>query len=253
MSKKRKSGDGILRKRSDGRWESRVVIGYDENNLPRTKNVTAVNKDKCLEKLEKLKSEIGMVEHSNSKVDMPFGEWMDFWYKQYVKITLKPTTQSEYESLIYKHIIPEIGNIKLNKLTQNDLQQFYSRLKISGRQIHTEIHGKGLSDRMIRACHTLCRKCLEKAVEENLIRTNPAIGCKLPTKKAKEMQVLTKDEMQRFIIQAKADGYFELFVLELCTGMRSKMLKLTAPTWNGDANKDIKKRLYNHWLYSLFL
>ena len=66
----------------------------------------------------------------------------------------------------------------------------------------------------------MCRKSLEKAVEENLIWTNPAIGCKLPPKKAKEMQVLTKDEMQRFIVQAKADGYFELFVLELCTGMR---------------------------------
>ncbi len=220
MSKKRKSGDGTLRKRSDGRWEARVVIGYDDKNLPITKNVTAVNKEKCLEKLEKLKSEIGIVEHSNVKADMPFSEWMDFWYQQYVKITLKQTTQSEYESLIYKHIIPEIGNIKLNKFTQNDLQQFYSRLKISGRQIHTEIQGQGLSDRMVRACHTLCRKCFEKAVEENLIRTNPAIGCKLPPKKAKEMQVLTRDEMQRFIIQAKADGYFELFVLELCTGMR---------------------------------
>ena len=151
---------------------------------------------------------------------MPFGEWMNFWYQQYAKITLKQTTQFEYESLIYKHIIPEIGKIELNKLTQNDLQQFYSRLKVNGRQIHTEIHGQGLSDRMVRACHTLCRKSLEKAVVENLIRTNPAIGCKLPPKKAKEMQVLTPDEMQRFIIQAKADGYFELFVLELCTGMR---------------------------------
>ena len=220
MSKKRKQGEGTLRKRSDGRWEARVVIGYDENNLPRTKNVTAVNKDKCLEKLEKLKQEIGIVGHNNIKADKQFGEWIDFWYQQYVKITLKPTTQSEYESLIYKHIIPEIGNIKLNKFTQNDLQQFYSRLKINGRQIHTEIHGQGLSDRMVRACHTLCRMCFEKAVKENLIRTNPAKGCKLPPKKAKEMRVLTPDEMQRFIIQAKADGYFELFVLELCTGMR---------------------------------
>ena len=220
MSKKRKAGDGTLRKRSDGRWEARVVIGYDDKGLPRTKNVTAVNKDKCLEKLERLKQEIGIIQKDKSNAEMPFGEWIDFWYKQYIKITLKPTTQSEYESLIYKHIIPEIRNIKLNKFTQNDLQQFYSRLKKSGRQIHTEICGQGLSDRMVRACHTLCRMCFEKAVEENLIRTNPAKGCKLPPKKAKEMQVLTPDEMQRFIIQAKADGYFELFVLELCTGMR---------------------------------
>lgn len=110
------------------------MIGYDENNLPCTKNVTAVNKEKCLEKLEKLKQEIGIVQHDKTKSDMPFGKWIDFWYQQYVKITLKPTTQSEYESLIYKHIIPEIRNIKLNKFTQNDLQQFYGRLKSNGRQ-----------------------------------------------------------------------------------------------------------------------
>ena len=58
MSKK---GENIY-KRKDGRWEARVVIGYDENNLPRTKNVTAVNKEKCLEKLEKLKQEMPQLE-----------------------------------------------------------------------------------------------------------------------------------------------------------------------------------------------
>ena len=220
MIKKRKNGEGMLRKRSDGRWEARVVIGYDENNLPRTKNVTAVNKDKCLEKLEKIKQEIGIVKHNNLKSDMSFGEWIDFWYQQYAKITLKPTTQSDYESLIYKHIIPEIGTINLNELTQNDLQQFYSRLKLNGRKIRTQVYGNGLSDRMVRACHTLCRKSLEKAVSENLIRTNPATDCKLPPKKSKEMKVLTREEMQRFIIQAKYDGYLELFILELSTGMR---------------------------------
>ena len=210
----------MLRKRSDGRWEARVVIGYDENNLPRTKNVTAVNKDKCLEKLEKLKQEIGMIQYDKTKSEMEFGKWIDFWYQQYAKITLKPTTQSEYENLIYKHIIPEIGKIGLNELSQNDLQQFYTRLKSSGRKIRTQVYGNGLSDRMLRACHTLCRKSLEKAVEENLIRTNPVNDCKLPPKKNKEMKVLTREEMQRFIAQAKYDGFLELFILELSTGMR---------------------------------
>lgn len=35
-----------------------------------------------------------------------------------------------------------------------------------------------------------------------------------------EMQVPTKEEMQRFLIQAKQDGYYELFLLELGTGLR---------------------------------
>ena len=70
---------------------------------------------------------------------------------------------------------------------------------------------------MVRACHASCRMALEKAVAEGLIRVNPAIGCKLPPKKAREMQVLTKDELQRFLARAKEDGYYELFLLELGT------------------------------------
>ena len=49
---------------------------------------------------------------------------------------------------------------------------------------------------------------------------NPAIGCKIPPKKAREMQVLTREELQRFLIQAKAEGYYELFLLDLATGLR---------------------------------
>ena len=46
MSKRRKQGEGTLRKRADGRWEARVVIGYDDKGLPITKNVTAMEKGK---------------------------------------------------------------------------------------------------------------------------------------------------------------------------------------------------------------
>ena len=151
---------------------------------------------------------------------MLFGDWVEFWYENYSKPAIRPLTQQNYENRIYDHIIPEIGKIPLNKLSQNDLQQFYARLKKTGRKIRVEQYGPELSDRMVRACHASCRMALEKAVAEGLIRVNPAIGCKLPPKKAREMQVLTKDELQRFLAQAKEDGYYELFLLELGTGMR---------------------------------
>ena len=220
MARKRKSGDGTLRLRKDGRWEGRVVIAYDEKGLPKTKSVTANSKAECLEKLDKLKTECGIRLTGKVKPDMLFGDWIDFWYQQYEKQRIRPTTQAHYENMIYNHVIPDIGKKPLNKLTQNDLQQFYGRLKIGGRKTHTELFGNGLSDRMVRCCHAVCRKGLEKAVTEGLLRVNPAIGCKLPPKKAREMQVLTREEMQRFIIQAKEDGYFELFILELSTGLR---------------------------------
>ena len=57
-------------------------------------------------------------------------------------------------------------------------------------------------------------------MQDGLIRVNPAIGCKLPPKKAREMQVLTREELQRFLIQAKFEGYYEVFLLDLATGLR---------------------------------
>lgn len=150
MSKKRKSGEGTLRLRKDGRWEVRIVVGYNDKGLPIIKSATAKEKEKCLEKLERLKEQYRVTAAGNVKADLPFGDWMDFWYQQYEKQRIRPTTQAHYENLIYKHVILEIGKIPLNKLAQNDLQQFYARLKVGGRIIHTDVYGKGLSDRMAR-------------------------------------------------------------------------------------------------------
>ena len=196
-----------------------MVVGYNDNGYPKTKNVLASTKTECVQKLKALKEECG---RSNDKLksDMPFGDWIDFWYQNFCKLTIKPKTQACYENRIYTHIIPSIGKIPLNKLTQNDLQQFYAKLKKSGRKRLTEKYGEGLSDRMVRSCHTTCRAALEKAVVEGLITSNPTIGCKLPPKKSKEMQVLTQAEILRFLIQAKEEGYYEMFLLELTTGMR---------------------------------
>ena len=220
MARKRKAGDGTVRQRKDGRWEGRIVIGYDDNGYPKTKNVLAKTKKECVEKLQKLKEECGGLKPEKVRPEMPFGDWLTYWYENHSKPKIRPTTQETYESRIRLHIIPEIGDIPLNKLTQNDLQQFYGRLKKSGRKRFTDKYGEGLSDRMVRMCHATCRSALEKAVQDGLIRVNPAIGCKLPPKKAREMQVLTREELQRFLIQAKFEGYYEVFLLDLATGLR---------------------------------
>ena len=176
---------------------------YDDNGYPKTKNVLAKTKKECIEKLQKLKEKRGGLKPEKVRPEMPFGDWLTCWYENHSKPKIRPITQETYESRIRLHIIPEIGDIPLNKLTQNDLQQFYGRLKKSGRKRFTDKYGEGLSDRMVRMCHATCRSALEKAVQDGLIRVNPAIGCKLPPKKAREMQVLTREDLQRFLIQAK--------------------------------------------------
>ena len=246
MGKRRKKGEGSVRQRKDGRWEGRVVISYDEKGLPRTKNVLAKTKRECQEKLKQLRETVTGSKTEKVRPEMPFGEWLDFWYQNYVKPQIRPTTQANYEAKIYQHIIPELGKIPLNQLAQKDLQQFYARMKTGGRLIRTEQFGKGLSDSMVRGLHAACRSALEKAVQEGLIRTNPAVGCKLPPKRGREMQVLGREELQRFLIQAQAEGYFELFLLDLCTGLRRG--ELLALQWDDldfkSGTLTVNKRVY---------
>ena len=219
MAKRRKAGEGTLTKRKDGRWEARVVVSYDEKGMPKTKNVTAVSKAKCLEKLEKLKAELGAVTKKCSPT-MPLGEWMDFWYQTYCKNTLKESTQATYEQRIYKQIIPKLGHIPLNQLNAGTLEKFYAQLKSNGRLVRRDIYGPGLSNSVIRSIHAHCRAALEKAVTEKLIRQNPAIGCKLPPKKTPEVKILTPEAMQKLLYQAQIEGFYEMFMLDLATGLR---------------------------------
>ena len=211
---------GSVHLRKDGRWEGRIVVGYDERGYPKTKNVLAKTKRECQKKLRVLEKQCTPVRTSEPRSAMSFGQWMDHWYRTCCLPGIRPNTRTAYEAAIYRHILPELGETPLDKLTQTDLQQFYSRLKSNGRVLRREIYGSGLSNRSVRSCHAICRAALNKAVELGLIPVNPAEGCKLPPKKTREMQVLAREELQRLLIQAKEDGCYELLLLELSTGLR---------------------------------
>ena len=142
MAERRKKGSGTIRKRSDGRYEGRVIIGYDDEGNPKVKTVTAKLRRDVVEKMETVRKE-NLIPLKDLKKDMPFGQWLDFWYRYYVQNNVRETTQATYEGNIYKHIIPTIGKLKLNKITQADLQKFYSEQLKGGRRIRQEQHGDG--------------------------------------------------------------------------------------------------------------
>lgn len=63
-----------------------------------------------------------------------------------------------------------------------------------------------------------------------MILCNPAIGCKCPPAKREEMKIPSGETMQRVLIQAKEENYYELFLLEFATGLRLR--ELAALQWD---------------------
>ena len=219
MAKRRPSGDGMVRKREDGRWEGRIVVGHKKNGDPIHRYVLARTQKELIVKLHdciEMYRDADLTEDSN----MTLGEWLDRWINEYMIFTIRESTLDSYKAMIKNQIKPYLGDRPLSAQTTQELQKFYNSVKKKGRVNPDRLHGTELADRMVRGCHSVCRKGLKKSVKERLIRVNSAIGCKLPPKKSREMQGLTQNEIIRFLHQAKEEGCYELFLLELGTGMR---------------------------------
>lgn len=100
------------------------------------------------------------------------------------------------------------------RLSYNQASQWVSLLRSHRNDIAREMH---IAPGNLR---WYCRAALDKAVAEKLIRQNPAIGCKLPSKKSAEIKILTPEAMQKLLFQAQKEDFYEMFVLDLATGLR---------------------------------
>ncbi len=205
-----------------------MVIGYDDKGLPKTKNVLAKTKSECVEKLKTLKDALAPPAPPRTRADMPFGDWMEHWYETHSRPAARPGTRRIYEGYLRLYIRPGLGHIPLNRLTAKDMQQFFVWLKTEGRADQSDGE-TGLADSQLRNIHSLCWRALEKAVSGNLIPQNPASGCKLPPARKGEMNLLSREAMQKLLIQAKEEKYYELFLLEFATGLR--LGELTVLQW----------------------
>jgi integrase len=57
-------------------------------------------------------------------------------------------------------------------------------------------------------------------MEQRIIATNPTKGCALPKLEKKEMKILPLDCLATFFEEAKRSGVFELYYIDLSTGLR---------------------------------
>ena len=222
MAKKRANGEGSIRKRKDGRWEGRYTAGHDsQTGKPIYRNVLGRTQS---EVKEKLKTAIKATQSLDSSKTGQYtlGQWMDVWYENYAKIKVRPSSHQTYKGYIENHIKPNIGDILLEKLTTLDLQKFYKKLLSNGRVDRLESKGqpKGLSPKTVRNIHQILSSALKLAQEQRIILTNPAEGCALPKVEHREMKTLPVEQLQSFLREAKDSGVFELYYLELATGLR---------------------------------
>ena len=149
MAKRRPQGDGTIRKRSDGRWEARIIIGHKNDGTPMYKSAFAKTQKSALKQLHQL---IDLYRDVDLTEDcrMTLGEWMDKWLDEYMIFTIRESTLDSYRAMVKNQVKPFIGGKQIASLTTADMQKFYNKIKKEGRVREHPTHGKTLADSMVR-------------------------------------------------------------------------------------------------------
>lgn len=219
MGKRRPSGDGTARKRKDGRWEGRIVIGQKENGDSIFRYVYA---DTQKELTAKLRQNIDTYQGVDLAEDsrMTLSEWLDRWLEQMASI-LRPSTLESYRNGMEHHVKPYLGQKALIQITPADLRKLYDTLKQRGRVHPRSGQSRGLSTTTVHGIHTTLHHALKSAVNQRLLPHNPADHEEPPKVAHKSLTILNAEQLGTFLAAVEqAPIWKDFFYAELTTGLR---------------------------------
>jgi len=121
---------------------------------------------------------------------------------------LKNSTRKQYEENFRTYLLPEFGSSKVRKLTAMDIQEFFNTLS------------PGLSPKSIRLIHGTLRAALNQGKARGMLDQNPAVGVKLPRKRAVKPTVLLSLADIRRMIETVKEPTKSMIMLIVFASMR---------------------------------
>lgn len=144
-------------------------------------------------------------------------EYLERWLADYAKPNVAPKTFERYEGIVRNHLIPALGSVPLARLQPLHIQEYYSRALQSGR---LDRRPGNLSPTTVLHHHRVLKEALGQAVKWQVIPRNPADAVEPPRPAAKELRVLTAEQVDRLLEVAKGTPLSMAILLAVATGMR---------------------------------
>lgn len=181
-----KRGSNIY-KRKDGRYEGRIPIGYKENGTIKYKSVYARTLAEVKDKMAQfysVRSEI-----TASPLKLTVRDAAEQWLMS-AKLRVKESSYANYENIVFKHILPQLGGEYFSGLTTQKLNSF-----IQHKLQHGRLDGNGgLSAKFVRDIMRVYRSIEHYAMQEYDVK---ATNFTMPKVEKKQLDVLNITERKR--------------------------------------------------------
>lgn len=148
---------------------------------------------------------------------------------------ISDNAHAEYGIAVRKHIVPAMGQARVQRLTPAAVQRQYNAWRDAYDESQAEIAAwqarpaeergpkperHGISPRYMKRIHLVLAQALDYAIHVRLISTNPTTGTKSPTPKRQPPVIWSADELRRFLAVAVNDSRSPLWHLLGLEAMR---------------------------------
>lgn len=203
--KKAMKGRGSVFHRKDGRWVAQFIV----EETGKQKQLYADTEAEAYKKLDQAlrEQEQGILATGPQQ---KLGDFLNWWLEEVHKIKLRESTYRRYRSILNVHILPELGEIQLRKLTSQRIQTFFNK-KSREKQSPSSVH----------AIYIILHSALKRAVKLRYIAYNPADGISIPSNKPQRAGQSLTLEQARHLLKVANGHQLEAFIaLTITTGMR---------------------------------
>lgn len=203
-------------------WTVRLDLGTDPVSGKRRQRRETVRTRKEAEK--RLAELLHLADRGQLGVSprMTLAEFLERWLSDYVSAR-SPKTQQRYGQLVQSYVLPDLGAVRLDKLTPMHFVGLESRLRERDRQ-----DGRGkLSAQSILHVHRVLHVALRCAVEWRLMASNPLDSVKPPRPERSPMRCFDAEQAARFVAGCAEESvkWATFFRMLLVTGCRPGELK----------------------------
>jgi integrase len=215
MSKPR---TGTMIERSPGVWRLQVTSDPDvlTGRICRISRTVRGSKSEVRRALQRFVVEAGGGLQSDSGVTV--GALLD----EFMNVAaLAPTTRVDWESIIARHLVPEVGSIPLWKLSARDCDQLYVRLA-----------AEGLGASRVRCAHVVLHRAAAQAVRWGWIPRNPVSEAMRPEVPRATIVSPDSDEVRRLLAAAhEGDPAFACW-LDVAVATRARRGEVCGLRWS---------------------
>ena len=213
---RRGRGEGSVFEQPNGSWRGKVTVGYDDEGKQKFRWVSGKTQGEALAKVAAIKQRLSSGTYTDTKLMV--GDYLERWL-EHKQGQVKPRTAEAYQHTVVKHITPNIGRKKLDRLTPLDVQEMVSSIAaVSG-------------TRTANMSRTVLFSALKQAIRWELLNRNPVEAVDPLKETTREMVLWSPEEVVRFLAVARPHRLFALFYLALSTGMRrGELLGLAGET-----------------------